>query len=45
MCDISETEDEINFVFISPLYDNFRITLVQTVTKNDRIFLELNNAD
>ena len=45
MCDLSETEDEIHFVFICSLYDNFRATPYQTVTENNRIFLELNNAD
>ena len=43
MCDLSETEDEIHFVFICSLYDNFRTT--QTVTENNRNFLELNDAD
>ena len=45
MCDLSETEDEIHFLFICPLYDTFRTTLFQTVTENNHIFLELNNAD
>ena len=45
MCDLSETEDEIHFVFICSLYDNFTTTLLQTVTENNRNFLELNNAD
>ena len=45
MCDLSETEDEIHFVFICSLYDNFGTTLFQTVTENNRIFLELNYAD
>ena len=45
MCDLSETEDEIYFVFICSLYDNFRTTLFQAVTENNRNFLELNNAD
>ena len=45
MCDLSETEDEIHFLFICSLYDTFRTTLFQTVTENNHIFLELNNAD
>ena len=45
MCDLSETEDEIHFVFKWSLYDNFRTTLFETVTENNRYFLELNNAD
>ena len=45
MCDLSETENEIHFVLISSLYETFRKTLFQTVTENNHIFLELNNAD
>ena len=45
MCDLSETEDKIHFVFICSLYDNFRTTLFQPVTKDNCKFLELNNAD
>ena len=45
MCDLSETEDEIHFVFICSLYGNFRTTLFQTVTENKHNFLELNNVD
>ena len=45
MCDLSETEDEIHFLFICSLYDTFRTTLFQTVTENNHNFLELNNAD
>ena len=43
MCDLSETKDEIHFVFICSLYDTFRT--FQTVTENNHNFLELNNAD
>ena len=45
MCDLSETEDKIHFVFICSLYDTFRTTLFQTVTENNHNFLELNNDD
>ena len=45
MCDLSETEDEIHFLFICSLYDTFRTTLFQTVTENNHNFLEPNNAD
>ena len=45
MCDLSETEDKIHFVFICSLYENFRTTLFQPVTENNRKFLKLNNAD
>ena len=45
MCDLSETEDEMHFLFICFLYDTFRTTLFQTVTENNHKFLELNNAD
>ena len=38
MCDLSETEDEIHFVFICSLYDTFRTTLFQTVTEKIIIF-------
>ena len=45
MCDLPKTEEKIHFVFICSLYDNIRTTLFQTVTGNNRIYLELNNAD
>ena len=45
LCNMCETEDEIHFLFICSLYDTFRTTLFQTVTENNHIFLELNNAD
>ena len=35
MCDPSETEDEIHFLFICSLYDTFRTTFFQTVFRTE----------